>query len=200
MTTEIRTDLSFTKKKNIFCIEGSWENDHRSQLSVSKALEFLECVEQVNIILKQCYNEETLKQLIDDSMQKKYDKYSVLYFAFHGVDGEICVGKRNKTVSLDKIAEMIGDRANGKIIHFGCCNTLSIGKRAINKFLKSTNALAVSGYAKEIDFIRSTVYDLIYFQQCQEFKSIKSIQNKMKVYHNKLGNELGFIIHRRAKK
>ena len=71
MSNGIRTDKSFAKEKNIFCIEGSWENDHRTLLSVTKALEFLSCVSKVETILKQCLNEETLKLLIDDSMLKK---------------------------------------------------------------------------------------------------------------------------------
>ena len=92
---------------------------------------------------------------------------------------------------------MIGNRANGKIIHFGCCSTLNVSKWVINKFLKKTNALAVSGYKTDIDFIESTVYDLLYFQQCQKSFSMKVIEKNMKAYHNKLGKELGFVIHRR---
>lgn len=34
-------------------------------------------------------------------------------------------------------------------------------KPAINRFLKQTNALAVSGYTNEIDWMRSAAFDMI---------------------------------------
>lgn len=186
---------SFYKQKGIFCIEGSWENDHRDKKSVVKALEFLECIESVKSIIKQCHNPTTLKELLSDSMQAKYSKYPIVYLAFHGSPEEIFVGKRNRTVSFDEVAEIIGDRANGKIIHFGCCSTLETDGWSIRRFLKKTNALAVSGYKKDIDFVQSTAFDLLYFQQCQKYYNIKKIKSSMKAYHNKLGKELGFVLH-----
>jgi hypothetical protein len=192
----IRNDKAFTKKKGIFCIEGAWVNDHRDLTSVGKALEFIKTIEKVEYIHKQCHNHQTLEELINDSMQKKYSKNSILYFAFHGKKEHIFVEKRNKSIHLDKIAEIIGERANGKIIHFGSCSTLDTSGWMIRKFLKNTKALAISGYKKDIDFLKSTLFDLLYFQQCQRHYSIKSIENQMKKYHSKLGKELGFVIHR----
>ncbi len=192
----IRKDKAFTKKKGIFCIEGSWVNDHRDSTSVVKALEFIKVIEKVDVIHKQCHNRTTLLELINDSMQKKYSKNSILYFAFHGEQEHLFVEKRNKTIHIDEIAEIIGDKANGKIIHFGCCSTLNISGWAMRRFLKNTNALAISGYNKDIDFLKSTLFDLLYFQQCQRHYSIKSVINEMRKYHYKLGKELGFVIHK----
>lgn len=191
-----RNDKAFTKEKGVFCIEGSWVNDHRDSTSVSKALEFLKIIENVNIIHKQCHNRLTLEELIDDSMQKKYAKNSILYFAFHGKPELLLVEKRNKTIHIDEIAELIGDRANGKIIHFGCCSTLNTNGWVIRRFLKKTKALAVSGYKKDIDFLKSTLFDILYFQKCQKNYSIKTIEKEMKKYHQQLGKELGFVLHR----
>ncbi len=42
MAKTIRIFKSFTKEKGVFCIEGSWEKDHRDKKSVNKALEFLD--------------------------------------------------------------------------------------------------------------------------------------------------------------
>lgn len=191
----IRTVKSFTREKGIFCIEGSWEKDHRDKKSVIKVLEFLECIEDVKSITKQCHNPLTLKELLSDSMLTKYSKYAIIYLAFHGSPGEIFVGKRNQTVTLDEIADIIGNKANGKIIHFGCCSTLDMDGWAIRRFLKKTNALAVSGYTEDIDFLQSTAFDLLYFQQCQRTYDIRVIKKNMRAYHNKLGKELGFVIH-----
>ncbi|MDQ3190367.1 MAG: hypothetical protein M3Q58_02110 [Bacteroidota bacterium] len=56
---------------------------------------------------------------------------------------------------------MIGEKANGKIIHFGCCSTLNTDGCALRRFLQKTKALAISGYYKDIDFVESTVFDLM---------------------------------------
>jgi hypothetical protein len=190
-----RNFRAFTKNKGIFCIEGSWENDHRDKKSVIKALEFLESIENVKSIVKQCPNPLTLEELIRDSMQLRYSKYSILYLAFHGEASFINVGKRGKKVSFEEVSEMIGDRANGRIIHFGCCSTLDISGWDVRRFLIKTKALAVSGYTKKIDFLRSTAFDIMYFQQCQRTHDIRVIKRNMKEYHNKLGRELGFVIN-----
>lgn len=47
MTKIIRSVRAFSREKDIFCIEGSWDNDHRDKKSVEKALELLECIEQM---------------------------------------------------------------------------------------------------------------------------------------------------------
>jgi hypothetical protein len=193
MAKSIRNIRAFTKEKHIFCIEGSWENDHRDTKSVTKALEFLKCIEKVDCITTHCNNVSTLEELISDSMQAKYKKYSILYLAFHGKSNNILVGKRNGSVSLEEIAEMIGDKANGKIIHFGSCSTLNVSGWELRKFLKKTNALAISGYKKDIEFVRSTLFDLIYFQQCQSSVNIKVIERNIYKYYSNLGKELGFV-------
>ena len=107
---------------------------------------------------------------------------------------KIVVEKRNKTVSLDEVADMIDGRANGRIIHFGSCRTLETDGWELRRFLKKTNALAVSGYTADVDFVRSSVFDLIYFQQCQTTTSIRKISEEMKRYYKNLGAELGFKI------
>lgn len=194
MAKTIRNVHSFQREKNIFCIEGSWVNDHRSKTSVKLALDFLECIEGIKPIVKQCQNKETLKELLEDCTLSKYKKYNIIYLAFHGTSENIFVGKRNKTVNLDEIAEMIGDKANGKIIHFGCCSTLDTTGWKLRSFLNKTGALAISGYNKDIDFTKSTAFDLMYFQQCHKTTNIIKIEKEMKAYHNKLGKELGFVI------
>lgn len=194
MNKTIRNVKSFTKEKHIFCIEGRWENDHRDKKSVIKALEFLNCIEKVDCIVKQCNNVPTLNELLSDSMLAKYKKYSILYLAFHGEPNNILVGKRNSKANLEEIAEIIGDKANGKIIHFGSCSTLDVSGWELRKFLKNTNALAISGYKEEIDFVKSTVFDLIYFQQCQRSFDITVIEKNIKKYYSTLGKELGFVL------
>jgi hypothetical protein len=194
MTKLIRSVRSFSREKDIFCIEGSWDNDHRDKKSVEKALELLECIEQIHTITRKCYNYETLENLLADSMLKKYNKYSIIYLAFHDEPNSIHLGKHGKKANLEEIANIINGRANGKIVHFGCCSTLDVSQWELRKFLKNTNALAISGYKEDIDFMKSTALDLLYFQQCQKTFDIRIIKRKMNEYYKKLSEELGFMI------
>jgi hypothetical protein len=101
------------------------------------------------------------------------------------------VGKR-ATISIDAIAEMLQGKAQNKIIHFGSCETLKVKKPQLNRFLKNTGALAVSGYEKSIDFMPSTFLDLLYFQFCQQYQKMYLVEQDVKQYYGKLARELGF--------
>jgi hypothetical protein len=194
MSKTIRSIRSFTREKNIFCIEGSWDSDHRNKTSVERALDFFECIEQVKTTTRKCYNKETLKDILSESMQSKYRKYSIIYLAFHGEPNAIHLGRRNKKANLEEIADIINGKANGKIIHFGACSTLNVSQSKLNKFLENTNALAISGYKTDIDFIKSAALDLLYFQQCQKTVDIRTIKTRMNEYYRKLSKDLGFVI------
>jgi hypothetical protein len=134
MSIKKRKYRTFKKEKGVFCIEGSWTNDHRDKTSVLKALEFLEVIEDVKTVIRQCPNLSAFKQLVNDSFQSRYSHYAILYLAFHGKSDSIFVEKRKKGISLDDLAEIIGDRANGKIIHLGCCSTLNVDGWALRRF------------------------------------------------------------------
>ena len=194
MSNAIRSVRAFKRQKDIFCVEGAWEPDYRDKKSVENVLEFVEIVEKVKFITRKCYNKDTLFTLLKDSAQKRYKNYSILYLAFPGEPNHIHLGKRNKKVSLDEIADMIDGTANGKIIHFGACSTLNISQWVMRNFLKKTAALAISGYQKDIGFLESTAMDLLYFQQCQKTVDITSIKQNTFYYYSRLAKELGFVL------
>ena len=72
MSIKKRKYRTFKKEKGVFCIEGSWTNDHRDKTSVLKALEFLEVIEDVKTVIRQCPNLSAFKQLVNDSFQSRY--------------------------------------------------------------------------------------------------------------------------------
>jgi hypothetical protein len=80
----------------------------------------------------------------------------------------------------------------GKIVHFGSCSSLRLNKRYIERFLKNTKALCVSGYKLDFSFIPGTVLDLLLFEMCQRYKNITCIERDMRFYYGKLMRELEF--------
>jgi hypothetical protein len=186
--------MSSTYKKHIYCLEGNWTDDLAIKQSMVKALEFLEVVSEIKHIHKHCATKEQLKLYLEKYKQKRYQKYSICYLAFHG-DPELIYLTKKETVHLDEIAEMIGDSMKNKIIHFGSCSTLSIHKKKILSFLKKTNALAVSGYTSDVDFLPSSMFDMLFFEMCQQYRNITCIDRDMKLYYGKLIKQLGFRLY-----
>lgn len=183
--------LSKFNKKNIFCIEGSWSNDLKDKLSITSALEFIKSNASINFIRKDCSTDEQFKHLLKISLQRTYQHYGIIYFAFHGSPGILDLG-RKKRINFDSIAQVINGKAKDKIIHFGVCSAMDLSGWTIRKFRKDTGALAISGYTKDIDFIDSTLLDILYFRKCQEYRKIPTIHKAMKIYYGKLISELGF--------
>ena len=185
--------LSRFKEKNIFCIEGNWNHNLKDKASVKYALDFFEQNSKAKCIHRHCQTQSQFEELVETSLQKTYNKYGIIYIAFHGKPNSVNVGKRTK-LDIETIAEIIKGDATDKIIHFGCCSTLDIPMYKLRRFLKKTGALAISGYTEEIDFIQSTCLDILYFKHCQKFRKISAIENEMNKYYRKLINELGFMI------
>jgi len=187
--------IAKAKHKNIYCIEGNWTHDLRDKRSIKTGLEFLEhnsfSKKHVLHIHRQCSSLPEFETLLKESIFKKYERYSIVYLAFHGHEGILQVGKRS-TISIDVIAEMLQGKAQNKIIHFGSCETLKVKKPQLNRFLKTTGVLAVSGYEKSIDFMPSTFLDLLYFQFCQQYQKMYLVEQDVKQYYGKLARELGF--------
>jgi hypothetical protein len=183
--------LSRFKKKHIFCIEGNWTHDLKDKASIRTALDFLEHNAEIKSIRKDCSAIEQFDDLIETSLQKRYKQHSIIYLAFHGSPGSLHIGKRKK-MDFDTIARLLDGRAEDKIIHFGSCSTLDIPVRQLKRFWKDTGALAVSGYTKDVDFIESSVLDILYFRKCQEYRKMPIIERDMKQYYGKLMRELGF--------
>ena len=183
--------LSKFKKKNIFCIEGNWGNSHRDKRSISAALEFLKVNLGIDPIRKDCSTPEQFNRYLQDSLKRVYKTYGIIYLAFHGSPGKLHIGNRNK-IDFDSIAETLNGEAKDKIIHFGSCSTLHIPGRALTSFRKKTGAIVVSGYTTDVDFIESTVLDILYFRICQNYNRIPLIDRDMKAYYGKLVRELGF--------
>jgi hypothetical protein len=54
------------------------------------------------------------------------------------------------------------------VIHFSSCRTLFLHHKRIQRFLSATGAVAVSGYGRDIDWIRSAVLDMALLAAMQQ--------------------------------
>jgi hypothetical protein len=176
--------------KHVFCLEGDWENDLRKKSSVSAALEFLRANCNINYIHKNCGTKENLKYYLKMWKQRRYKDYTICYLAFHGHPEILEVGNENLT--LTELAELLNGSCVNKIIHFGSCNTLATDERKVRQFLETTQALCVCGFRTDIDFLESSVFDMLLMQKFQEYKDIKAVDRDLKKNYRKLITKLDF--------
>ncbi|MCU0421455.1 MAG: hypothetical protein MUC81_01495 [Bacteroidia bacterium] len=186
--------MKFAKKydKDIFCLEGDWSKDLKQQTSVQAVLLFLKQNRNINFIHRHCGTRENLAYYLKQVQLKKYSKYSIIYIAFHGKPNEILIGKDR--VTLDELADMLGPNCNDKIIHFGTCHTLNTDLRNIKRFLRKTNALCVCGFGKEIPFVESSVFDILFIDMLQEFRNIATVSQKINDDYKSFAQKLSFKI------
>lgn len=179
-------------KKNIFCLEGDWNDNLKHKSSILPALELLELNNGIQSIYKTCGSygefEVRLNQILAD--KRKYNSFEIIYLAFHGSKNKIFIG--DEAYSLEEIAETFEGRLEGKIIHFGSCKTLSIDEDQAKYFLEVTGAKAISGYGKNVDFISSTVVDILFFEMCQKYERMHYIKENMNKHYRELCSDLDF--------
>jgi hypothetical protein len=171
-------------KKGIFCIEGLWNHDDiLDKSSVLPLLELLQKRGCCDYTHHDCATQVELEFLLNKwKLKRIQDKYPILYLAFHGQKGSICLNYK-EDYSLEQLEKLLEDNCSGKVIYFGSCSTLNIDKRKIKSFLEKTGAIAAIGYKSEIDWIKSAACDLFVFEALQydklDSKGIEKIYNSI---------------------
>lgn len=177
-------------QKDVFCLEGDWNANLLKQNSVQAALEFLKQNRKIQYIHRHCGTKDNLGHYLEQWQLKRYSNYSILYLAFHGKPGKILINKQQ--IDLDELAILLGNNCYNRIIHFGSCQTLNTDLRLIKKFLRQTNALCVCGFGKELNFIESSVFDILLIDQFQEFKDVRTVHKNMLINYKTLAINLEF--------
>ncbi len=178
------------KKKGIYCIEGLW--DHRNikdKSSVLPILNLLEIGGYCKYIHHSCATRAELEFFLSKWKQKKVsNKYPILYLAFHGQMEGIYLNNKDH-YTMEDLSQFLEDKCWGNVVHFGSCSTLRMDKRKIQRFMNKTGAIATIGYKEEIDWLLSTVCDLLIFEALQQDKfDSKGIRNIEQKIFNEYGN------------
>ena len=123
------------------------------------------------------YNRDEFIKGLQTFTQKRYSNYTVLYIAYHGHKNRICFG--NEYITLKEIANVLESKLNGKIVHFGSCSTLNTTEKNITDFITRTGCSFISGYQKDVEYIDSSAFELLYFEIIQRYDSFKKIKSNM---------------------
>jgi hypothetical protein len=183
------------RAKGIFCLEGLWVMDLKDKSTVRPILELLTESERIPHIHRDCAAADEIGYYIAKWTQAPYRRYPILYIAFHGIPGAIYVGNWEK-MTLEQLAACF-PRPKRSVIIFGSCSTVAVRRARLKAFMKRTGAIAVCGYETDVDWIRSTAFELLLLNTLQqnEFsgKGINAIVRKTKAEARRF-KELGFKI------
>ena len=189
------------KKMGVFCLEtASWEPGIRDKSSVEHMLRLLETggsKEVAYLRFDVATREEFQFYLKKWAGTSFHDSHPILYLAFHGKSRAIWLGERREnSLNLSELAELLDGSCRGRVIHFGTCGTLDIHGREINTFLRQTGALAVSGFKKDVDWLRSAAFEILVIDGLQEVSftrpGMRRFERKLKETAPGLFRNLGF--------
>lgn len=154
--------MTETEQRNIYCLEGNWNKHPKSKQSIKPILDLLQTSCNVKYIYKRCLTKEEFISYLEKFTQKRYKNYPILYIAFHGRKNKILIG--NEYVTLKEISNLLEGKLEGKMVHFGSCSTLGTTERNISEFISTTKCKFISGYKRDVNYILSTAFELLYLE------------------------------------
>ena len=156
-----------TAGKGIFCVEGFWKEDLGDTMTVKTILQFLKDNARVPFLYTQVATVEEFEHHLSRFPQAAYRKYPILYLAFHGREGGVSLWGHDD-YSLENIAGLLPKKCHGRIVVLGGCSVLNIDKRKLKAFLTTTGALAICGYRNDVDWVRSSAFELLLLSELQD--------------------------------
>ena len=189
------------KAHGIFCLEDDWWRDFNRTSTVEPVLSLIAQGVEMDVphVHRDVGTVEELDYYLKRWTQAGSAQYAILYLAFHGRQGAIFVGDRRRkrsVVTLDDLADMLGEGLSGRIVHFGSCETMGVDKRHIRRFLTNTGLVAATGFKSQVDWLTSAVFDVLLFEAMLRHSltpgGARAIRNDMWNEYRALCNRLDF--------
>lgn len=176
----------------VFCIEGEWGNRLDERISVEPMLQMLEQLRLIRFIRRDAATDIELEHYL--RRWRRYSSYRLLYLGFHGERDHLEV--QPEGVSLDWVAERIGDAAEGRTVHFASCSVLDLPSERLARFCRETGARGVSGYRRDVHWLESAAFELALIQSLQQHPERPSYAYRfMHDYYGGQARALGFVHH-----
>ena len=81
--------------------------------------------------------------------------------------------------NIKRDCRCIKRQLNGIIVHFGSCSTLNTTEKNITDFINRTGCALISGYKKDVPYIDSSAFELLYFNVLNTYKTYTSIKKNI---------------------
>ena len=174
-------------RKGVFCLESEWFG-LRSTVSVRPALELLRSSDyHVAYIHRDVATRAELEHYFRKWFQERHTGFEILWLAMHSRRGLLLPGdmrRPEEKMHIDRLEEILAGKCSGKVVHFGGCRTIAMPPARIRKFLKTSGAVAVSGFREEVDWTESTLFETALLLELQKHpmtaSGLRGVRNAMR--------------------
>lgn len=183
-------------KKGIYCLEGMWSSSVKDKSTIQPILELMEKKGVCEHLYRSSATREELAFFLSKwKVKTVQNKFPIIYFGFHGQKGCICLAGKH-VFTLNELADLLEDRARGKVFFFASCETLNIDERRIKNLLERTGAIAAIGYKVQVDWMMATAFELLVLDALQsdkfDWRGIQNIKHHIEAEYGKIGKILKY--------
>ncbi len=173
----------------ILCLEGEWVADIRSEESVKPLLQILQRRGEIKYIYRRCGTRGEFAYYLQ---QKKYYRdYQIVYLSFHGARGKLKISPQ-EVITLPEIADLAHGAFKNKLVYFGSCKTLKAVDEQLKDFLKKTGAAAVAGYTKDVGWLESSAFELLFLYWAAYYKKPAYLLRRLATRYARMQKLMGF--------
>jgi len=192
-----------TNFKGVYCLECEWYDKPRSRHSIEHILRIVDLINSPkhDHIHYDVSTSEEFWFLLNRWTLKKYSSHPILYLGFHGEPGKIYLraGANSPVVTVQDLRKNLAGKCDKRVIIFGSCETMHAKTWSPTRFLLETQALAICGYDRPIDWMQSAAMDLIVLSSMQSnaltVSGIRAIAKRIRQTARGLCKDLGFRIY-----
>lgn len=175
----------------LLVLESNWNEDELDDVSVWPFFKEFCNVMNIKAHYKNFSDIKTLRHWVSIYDESRSNK-KVLYIASHGSDGRIHA--LGKAINHSSIRQILSECESITHVMFGCCSFG--GQNNLIDIVEKSNSLKfASGYEKEVDWIDSTLFDLIVMRMIYD-RDTKALHTKMynlmDIKNSKMADDLEF--------
>lgn len=179
----------------IFCLEGEWDSDLTSRLSVRPVLELLEQLQVAQWIHRDVATRSEFEYYLEKWTSEEYSHFPVLWLAMHGDAATISLsGGEEGSLSMDELEKILADACAGKVVYFASCSTLKEDPKRLQQFAKRTGARAVIGYRKNVGWSEAAAFEVLLLQELATRVKSNGIFKRLQEDHPVLAKRLGLVV------
>ena len=172
--------------QGIYCFEGEW-GPARDRRTVEPVLGLLRDCEGTPYVHRNVATRDAL-----EFYAKKWRRLTSMpigYFVCHGARGQLWFG--DEGVTIKEFAEILGSRCEDKVLFFASCSTMAAKDQELIDLCRATNARAVVGYTKTVDFVEAAAFEVLLLRDLLYTTNFKSAYTRMEREHPRMSQRLG---------
>jgi len=190
------------RNRSLFALStATWRHDLEDPLTIAPFLALLHAslTPALPVLNKTAATTGELAHYLAWWAQPRNRHWEILWLGFHGEPGCLHLADehgKSGVVGIDWLEERLQSRAAGRIIHFGSCSALNIHGNRINRFLRRTGALAVTGFDRRVEWLDAGVLEMLViraiFCQCPDRRGLAAVRRWMDREMGPTAKRLGF--------